>query len=200
MRADADLPGLWRERFAPAPGPAAFGRWKAPKSRRPSRSGSPVWHRGLHPLRLRNALTQEQAAEPVAYRVTPDLGAEFGVWRKRLALGLAPIALWQIGDRLHATGSPDPSADSDSTLCYPGSAISGCVAGALDPAGSRRCVGPGHGADDSGPGGAANFIATSGFAVARGWSAGFAKAGLPRPLTSSFGLLRSACSMARRRP
>jgi hypothetical protein len=69
------------------------------------------------PLRLRNALTGAQVAEPVSYRVSMDLGAELGVFRKRLAIGLGlPIALWQIGDRLQNTGASNASAAADSSL------------------------------------------------------------------------------------
>lgn len=161
--------GIAAERFAPAPGPAAFGQVEGAKVA----PAGQIWLTGMasaigHPLRLRNALTQEQVAEPVAYRITLDLGAEVGVWRKRLALGLGvPIALWQIGDRLHATGSPDSSVDGDSALATAG-------VGDIRLRGKALLTPPDRTAALAlvmeltipGPGGAANFVATSGFTVA----------------------------------
>lgn len=133
-----------------------------------------VWLTGMasavgQPLRLRSALTQELVAEPVAYRVTLDLGAEVGLWRKRLALGLGvPVAVWQIGDRLRTTGSADPSADGDSALAT-------AAIGDVRLRGKALLTPPGHPAALAlvleltfpGPGsGATNFVATSGITVA----------------------------------
>lgn len=133
-----------------------------------------VWLTGLasavgQPLRLRSALTQDLVAEPVAYRVTLDLGAEFGLWRKRLALGVGvPVAVWQIGDRLRATGSADPAAEGDSALAT-------TAIGDVRLRGKALLTPPGRAAALAlvleltfpGPGsGAANFVATSGLTVA----------------------------------
>ena len=65
-----------------------------------------------NPLRLRQRYTGELLATPVSYRVTLDLGGELGLWKKRLSLGVGlPVALWQNGDRLQATGGNDVSID-----------------------------------------------------------------------------------------
>ena len=40
-----------------------------------------------------------------------DLGAELGLWRKRLSIGIGvPLAVWQDGDRLQKTGVQDGNA------------------------------------------------------------------------------------------
>jgi hypothetical protein len=58
------------------------------------------------PLVLRNQVTREEVAVPVRYRLTVDVGAELGIYRKRLSVGFAaPISIWQAGDRLRLTGT-----------------------------------------------------------------------------------------------
>lgn len=161
--------GIAADRFTPAPGPAAFGQVEGAKVA----PAGQIWITGMasavgHPLRLRSALTQEQVAEPVAYRVTLDLGAEVGVWRKRLALGLGvPVAVWQIGDRLRATGSADPSADGDSALA---TAAAGDIRlrgkALLTPPDRRAALALVFEVTIPGPVGASNFAATSGVTVA----------------------------------
>ena len=65
-----------------------------------------------HPLRIRNHYSGEQLALPVTYRVSLDLGGELGLWKKRLSLGFVlPVALWQGGERLQATGGSDLSVE-----------------------------------------------------------------------------------------
>ncbi len=162
--------GIAADRFTPAPGPSAFGQVEGA----PVAPAGQVWVTGMasaigHPFRLRSALTQEQVAEPVAYRVSLDLGAEVGVFRKRLALGLGvPVALWQTGDRLQATGSAEPAADGSSGLATTaigdirlrGKAL-------LTPAERSAALALALELTIPGPGsGAANFVATSGFTVA----------------------------------
>lgn len=162
--------GIAVDRYTPAPGPAAFGQVEGA----PVAPAGQVWVTGLatgigHPFRLRSALTLDQLAEPVTYRVTLDLGAEFGLWRKRLAFGVGvPVALWQIGDRLQATGSADPMADGASALAT-------TAIGDVRLRGKALLTPPERWAQLAlalelsfpGPGsGAANFVATSGFTVA----------------------------------
>lgn len=162
--------GIAVERFVAAPGPSAFGQVEGGKVA----TAGQVWFTGMATgagqlLRLRSALTQEPVAEPVSYRVTLDLGAEFGVWRNRLAVGFGvPVAVWQIGDRLRATGSPDASADGDSALA---TAAIGDVRlrgkALLTPPSRAAAVALVLELTFPGPGsGAANFVATSGLTVA----------------------------------
>ena len=162
--------GIAADRFTPAPGPSAFGQVEGA----PVAPAGQVWLTGMasaigHPFRLRSALTLDQVAEPVSYRVSLDLGAEVGVFRKRLALGLGvPVTLWQIGDRLQATGSADPVADGSSGLATTaigdirlrGKAL-------LTPAERSAALALALELTIPGPGsGATNFVATSGFTVA----------------------------------
>lgn len=65
-----------------------------------------------NPLRLRQRYSDDLLATPVAYRVSLDLGGELGLWKQRLAIGVAlPVALWQVGDRLIPTGGSDLSVE-----------------------------------------------------------------------------------------
>jgi hypothetical protein len=162
--------GIAADRFVPAIGPSAFGQVEGA----PVAPAGQLWLTGYasalgQPLRLRDALTGVEVAEPVRYRVNMDLGAELGVFRKRLALGIGmPIALWQIGDRLAATGASDPMAQAGNALATTAigdlrlrfkallSPLEKIAAAALVV--ELTAPGPGDGA--------ANFVATSGFTLA----------------------------------
>ncbi len=109
----AQSTGIAAERMMFHSGPSAFyqvegGEVAAPRE---------LWlHSAVsllsNPLRLRQRYTGELLATPVSYRVTLDLGGELGLWKKRLSLGVGlPVALWQNGDRLQATGGNDVSVD-----------------------------------------------------------------------------------------
>lgn len=106
--------GIAVDRLAPAPGPSAFvqveGAAVAPAGQLWTAAALSTLAR---PLVLLNSFTGEVAGVPVQTRVTLDLGAEVGIWRKRLALGFGmPVVLWQDGDRLQRTGagaSVDPN-------------------------------------------------------------------------------------------
>lgn len=95
------------DRFAPAPGPLSFAAVEGAAVPMPGQ----LWFAGGlsfvgRPLVLRNAVTQQEVAVPVRYRLTVDVGAELGVYRQRLSVGVAaPISIWQTGDRLRLTGS-----------------------------------------------------------------------------------------------
>lgn len=114
----AQSTGISADRYVPAPGPSAFGQVEAAKvpvavqlflTGSLSAIGNPIV--------LQNSVTKQVVATPVRHRVTLDLGAELGVFRKRLALGFAmPLALYQDGDRLQRTGG---SADSMSQVATP---------------------------------------------------------------------------------
>ncbi len=99
--------GIAVERFAPAIGPGAFGQVEAAVIPPPAQ----VWIGGAllgvgRPLVLRSRFTGDEVAVPVRYRLTVDLGAEVGVWRKRLSLGIGlPLSVYQSGDRLQISGS-----------------------------------------------------------------------------------------------
>lgn len=170
--------GIAADRFVLAPGPSAFGQVEGA----PVAPEGQVWFTGLasaavEPLRLRSLVTGEQVAEPVSFRTTLDLGAEFGVWRKRLAFGLGvPVAVWQIGDRLQTTGSTDPGSDVSSPLATTaigdirlrGKALLSPPDRPLQAALVLEVTFPG-------PGGAANFVANSGMTVAPRLVGGFRK-------------------------
>ncbi len=162
--------GIAADRFVLAPGPSAFGQVEGA----PVAPAGQVWITGLasgsgHPLRLVNRFTGALIAEPVAYRTTLDLGAEVGVWRKRLALGIGiPLAVWQQGDRLQTTGSSNPQSDVADELATTAIGDIRLRAKALlsppdRPVGAALVVEvtfPGPGA------GATNFVATSGMTFA----------------------------------
>lgn len=105
--AHAQSTGIAVDRFSPAPGPLSFAQVEG--------ASVPVagqlWFAGGasfigRPLVLRNAVTQQEVAVPVRYRLTVDVGAELGIYRKRLSVGFAaPISIWQAGDRLRLTGT-----------------------------------------------------------------------------------------------
>jgi hypothetical protein len=104
--------GIAVERFAPAAGPSAFGQIESAAVPVPAQ----LWLTGGlltigRPLVLRSAVTGEEIAVPVRNRVTLDLGAELGLWRQRLSIGVGiPLAVWQAGDRLQKTGGADGDA------------------------------------------------------------------------------------------
>lgn len=57
-------------------------------------------------LVLQNQVTGAEVSVPVRTRLTADIGAELGLYRGRLAIGVAaPVSIWQNGDRLQPTGS-----------------------------------------------------------------------------------------------
>lgn len=116
--ATAQSTGVAADRFVPAPGPSPFGQVE---SARVPIAGQLFLAGSLsaigNPIVLRSLATGLDVATPVRQRVTLDLGAELGVFRKRLAIGFGlPLALYQAGDRLQRTGG---SADSMSHVDAP---------------------------------------------------------------------------------
>ncbi len=109
----AQSTGIAAERMFFQSGPSAFFQVEGAQVAEPRQ----IWLHSAalaiaHPLRLRNQYTGELLSTPVDYRVTLDLGAELGIWKKRLALGIGlPVAVWQNGDRLVSTGGTDLSVE-----------------------------------------------------------------------------------------
>lgn len=114
----AQSAGLPADRFAPAPGPDSFVQVEGAALPRPGQlaATAALWT-ASRPLVLRGAYINEEIAVPVEQRVALDLGADLGIWRGRLALGLGlPLVLWQAGDRLARSGGPDAAAPLDTTV------------------------------------------------------------------------------------
>ena len=111
--AHAQSTGIAADRMTFHSGPSAFYSVEGGQVAAPSE----LWLHSAasfvaNPLRLRQRYSDDLLATPVAYRVSLDLGGELGLWKQRLALGVAvPVALWQIGDRLIPTGGSDLSVE-----------------------------------------------------------------------------------------
>lgn len=117
--ARAQSTGIAVERFTPAAGPSAFAQVEGAAVP----AVGQLWFSGAifgigGALSLKNAVTGEGVAAPVRHRATLDVGAELGLWRQRLSIGVGlPIAVYQDGDRLQRTGAAGHyMADIDAPL------------------------------------------------------------------------------------